>query len=332
MSRPGDFWKVIVNLAKSARCEPADLLRGLGRVVVNRAKLYWTCLANWCGRSAITDPGGPVVSLTSYGRRVQSVHLAIESIGRGQMRPARLILWLDDPSVFYDLPSGIRRLEARGLEVKLCKEYGPHKKYYPYLESSQELRLPLVTADDDVLYPRYWLKRLVEAFQQFPDVVNCHRARVMEVNETGFTTYEKWRPAQSTKPSHLHFAIGVGGTLYPGPIQQRLKREGSAFLECCPKADDIWLHVQALRLGYKVRQISEKAFRLVYIPGTQRSALYHDNLGGGENDRQVKTTYLPADIDLLLGCDDASMIRSAQAGSKEGEWKALTASQRFEGT
>lgn len=260
-------------------------------------------LANRYGRSPIIQPGGPVVSLTTYGNRIYGVHLVIESIGRGQMRPSRVILWLDDASLFDNLPIGIRRLQKRGLEVKFCDNYGPHKKYYPYLESLQEVSAPLVTADDDLLYPRYWLKRLVGAFQRFPDVVNCHRARVIKLNQHGIARYESWKLAESTDASFCNFSVGVGGALYPLPLQRALKQAGTAFLKCCPQADDVWLHLQALRCGYKVRQISDRSFRLLDLPGVQDGALHLQNMIRGGNDRQIENTYRASDIDRLRKLD-----------------------------
>ena len=276
--------------------------RYVARITDLHLRLAWLRLAHKCARSPITDPSGPVVSMTTYGVRVQSVHLTIESIARGKLRPSRLILWLDDASLLDNLPVGVHRLQKRGLEVRLCENYGPHKKYYPYLESLQEIEVPMVTADDDVLYPRGWLKELVEGFQQYPNVVNCHKARLVKLHQEGIGRYENWEMADSTKPSFRHFAVGVGGVLYPPSLQQELKREGTAFRNCCPRADDIWLHLQAMRAGYKVRQVGNKAFRLVYIPGTQSNALHLGNLAGGENDRQIEATYRAADIDRLREC------------------------------
>jgi hypothetical protein len=246
------------------------------------ADLVWLKLRNRFGRRPITQAGGPVVSLTTYGKRIETVHLAVESIGRGQMRPSRILLWLDDPSMIENLPSGIRRLQGRGLEVRLCENFGPHKKYYPYLESLGTVEVPLVTADDDVLYPPHWLKELVQAERESPDSVNCYRAREIAVGEDGLGRYESWKLVESTEPSFCHFAIGVGGIIYPVLVQRLLRQQGDAFIDCCPRADDVWLHVQALRGGYKVRQIANHCFELRYIPGTQTTALYHGNLDGGE--------------------------------------------------
>lgn len=267
----------------------------------SHVRLMLLRLANRYGRLPITAPGGPVVSLTTYGTRAQSVHLAVESIGRGNMKPSRLILWVDEAALFKNLPAGIYRLLKRGLEVKLCKNYGPHTKYYPYLESQDVFDLPLVTADDDVLYPRYWLKKLAKAFQQFPNVVNCHRAHLMVLNKDGIAKYMHWKSSYSTEPSFCRFATGVGGVIYPPPLQRVIKQAGTAFMQCCPKADDIWLNVQALRAGYKVRQIRKKGFRLVEIPGTQSIALRNHNWAGGENDHQIAATYHASDIARLRG-------------------------------
>ena len=115
-------------------------------------------LINRLATTPVTEPGGPVVSLTTFGKRSEKVFFAIESIANGDARPSRLILWIDDEVLLNNPPATIRRLAKRGLEVKPCKNYGPHKKYYPYVESEQTFSAPLVTADDDVLYPQYWLK------------------------------------------------------------------------------------------------------------------------------------------------------------------------------
>lgn len=271
--------------------------------MISHALLGYFWLLNLYGRTAITRPGGPVVSLTTYGKRIRTVYLAIESIARGRVLPSRIILWIDDKSVFANPSAAIRRLTQRGLEVKLCENYGPHKKYYPYLESLQKIETPLVTADDDILYPRYWLERLVEAFQHCPDVVNCFRARVMKLNQAGILEYKSWKLADSTRPSFRHCAGNGAGAIYPLPVQQALKLEGTAFLSCCPKADDLWLHVQALRAGFRVRQISRRQFFLVTIPGTQDTALYQQNRDRGENDRQIEMAYRSSDLDRLRKCD-----------------------------
>ncbi|MDR3413234.1 MAG: hypothetical protein P4L87_20160, partial [Formivibrio sp.] len=57
-------------------------------------------LINRLGSRAVTEQGGPVVSLTTYKKRSKKVYLAIESIADGDVRPSRLILWIDDEVLF----------------------------------------------------------------------------------------------------------------------------------------------------------------------------------------------------------------------------------------
>ena len=59
----------------------------------------------------------------------------------------------------------------------MSTNYGPHTKYYPYIESVETFEVPLVTADDDSLYTRDWLQKLIADFRKYPEHVNCHLAR-----------------------------------------------------------------------------------------------------------------------------------------------------------
>jgi hypothetical protein len=255
-------------------------------------------LVNWLGRHALTQPEGPAISLTTYGKRIKTVHFTIETIGRGDMLPSRIVLWLDDKRLFENVPATIRRLQKRGLEVRLSKNYGPHTKYYPYVESQERFVTPLVTADDDVLYERSWLRDLATAFKEFPDYVNCHCAKVIGLKGKEISAYSEWALCASTKPSILHIAHGVAGVIYPPSLLDALGRAKTSFEFCCPKADDLWLHVQAVRAGIKTRQIHRWAKRPAFTPGTQDVGLWIENYKGG-NDRQIEATYTEADIKIL---------------------------------
>ena len=272
-------------------------------------------LANRVKRSPVVRPGGPVVSLTTISARSKKVHLAIESIASGSALPSRLILWIDHEALFNNLPSAIRRLQARGLEVKLCKNYGPHKKYYPYLESERTFDSPLVTADDDILYPHYWLKKLIEAFRERPDVLNCYGAHVIPLDDNGFARYNSWQFCESTTPSFCHLAMGGNGAIHPPDFLAVLKSAGTAFESCCPKGDDLWVHVQAVRAGYRVRQVLPRLpyFSFQGIPGTQQIALWRDNVDGDGNERQIKATYTEADLQILRGECEGTLAEASSS-------------------
>jgi hypothetical protein len=202
----------------------APSIRDKLKSIYTYVQLARLILLNYFGRKAITLPGTPaIVSLTSYGGRMRFVHLVIESIGRGELRPQRLILWLDEASAPLADTPGLMRLAKRGLEIKLCRDYRSYKKFYPYVESNDAFTTSLVTADDDVLYPRGWLKNLVAASQRMPNAIVCSRGRYIELQNSVVAPYQYWKLLRTTKPSRRNFATGVGGVLYP-PLFQKVLR------------------------------------------------------------------------------------------------------------
>jgi hypothetical protein len=240
-----------------------------------------------------------VVSLTSYGERLKTVHLALESIAAGWTLPSRLILWVDTPDALTGQYPELKRLAARGLEVRLTDNYGPHKKYFPYLLSMEQFDTPLVTADDDILYSRWWLEGLVHAHHAHPNVVNCYRAHSIEIANGAVASYLDWKPCLATRSSFCYFATGASGRICPPRLLATLKSAGNTFMALCPMADDVWLHLNALRSGIKTRQVKSRPLRFPHVPNTQAIGLYHDNVFQGRNDEQIKHTFTAEDIRLL---------------------------------
>lgn len=251
-------------------------------------------------RQPIAGGAGPVVSLTSFGPRIGSAHLAIESIARGSLRPARIILWLHDAEICRNPPPALRRLQRRGLEIRCTSDYGPHKNYFPYLQQFAHLELPLVVADDDLLYPRPWLRQLHQAYMRDPHLLNCLYAHDFQFSGSDFQTYSAWPFCTSTRPSHAILQGNGGGVVISPTLQKALLQAGDEFLRVSPRSNSIWFHLQALRAGIPVRQIHPRPLRLLYIPGTQRHGLALENRNNGDGyDRQLRAAYTPGERDFL---------------------------------
>jgi hypothetical protein len=258
--------------------------------------LVYLRLRNLGARGPVTGSAPVVVSMTTYGDRIQTVAVALESIARGKMRPQRLLLWLDSPEQFESRPQSLRRLERRGLEVLLTANYGPHTKYYPYVRSVERHTLPLVTSDDDIIYPPNWLGRLVAANQQNPEAISGHWISIMEVSGERVADYVTWARARDTAVRSGNFALGVSGVIYPPAMLQELKRLGEGFLAACPSADDIWLHWVALRAGIPVRQVGPVPHHFPVIPGSQGQSLMQANVGENRNDHFIRGLYAAEDL------------------------------------
>lgn len=277
-------------------------LRGLKRLI-RPAWMSRLAERNEHCRESLLDAEGPVVSLTTYGRRLAGVHYTIESIGAGTCRPSRLMLCIDHQLLDQGLPEALRRLRQRGLEVHGCRDLGPHTKYFHAMNLVSGDR-PLVTADDDILYPRDWLARLVAPASREPHLVHCHRAHVMTFLADGeLAPYETWPACHSTRPSFRHFLTGVGGVIHPPPMQSAVRAAGDAFMACCPRQDDIWLTAVAFRAGIKIRQTTPFHPVLFELPDTRSGGLARHNVQGGGNETQLRATFTATELDALRHAD-----------------------------
>lgn len=269
---------------------------------MKRVLLYLLyCLRNVLARSAIVDPdGAAVVTLTSHADRIGRAFAAIESISRGRCLPRRILLYLGRQHEGEPLPHGLLRLRQRGLEIVYVDDVGPHTKYYPWLLANDRFDHPLATADDDKLYPRNWLAGLLDAYRARPDLIHCWRAREIRTGADGLRPYREWPLCATTHAAFRHLATGVGGVIYPPAFLHALQSAGDRFQDCCPKADDLWLHVTALREGFRVRQVEGQACEFTGIPYSSGSALQRTNMDGGQNDTQAARTYTDSDLARLM--------------------------------
>jgi hypothetical protein len=250
-------------------------------------------------KKIIASDTNAVVTLTSHSDRILRAFAAIESIGLGAVRPRKLILYLGNRYAEKPLPRSLERLKSRGLEIVFCTDVGPHTKYFPYIDSLTDFEHPLVTADDDKIYEKNWLEKLIQAWKEDPNCVHCFRARKIIVENGSFAPYKKWPLCSDAHASFANFATGVSGVIYPPKLLESIKNAGLIFLDACPKADDIWLHANALRNGFKVRQLQSESKHFFGTPGSSKSALHFSNLSGGENDIQIQRTYTQEDIEKL---------------------------------
>lgn len=255
--------------------------------------------SDWIRGRAVTGDCPVVVSLTTHGTRLATVHTSIQSIVAGRVRPGRLILWLNGDQDNQKLPAPLRRLQRRGLEIRYAPNYGPHTKYFPYVTQFAEDGVPLVTADDDAIYSKDWLEGLLAAHQSEPELIHCYWARKLAVDDGRIQPYHAWETVSTREPSARHFALGVCGVIYPAKFLLSLRDAGAVFMDKCAKADDVWLHAMAVRNGYRVSQVRARHAYPEQVPFTQDIALFHTNFMVNGNDAQILATYSSSDLDSM---------------------------------
>ncbi|MDP4333466.1 hypothetical protein Q7F20_08795 [Curtobacterium sp. A7_M15] len=273
--------------------------------LVPRARkiLRFTALTfrNLLSRKPVTAPQGPVVSMTSYGRRIRTVHIPLESIAAGAVLPSRLVLWLDDADAVAAPTRGLRRLLRRGLEIRHCADDGPHKKYYPYVQSVPQHTVPLVTADDDWMFPTGWLGTLLALHAEDPTTNTSHRARDILVTADGLTEYAAWPLAGPRAPSNRNLATGGWGHVLVPAMLEALRGRHEEFRRLAPRADDVWLHRVAVESGTAPSVVGRYDHHdVLHMPIGDGPTLASDNVGDGGNDRQIRAAWPDRLIEAVI--------------------------------
>lgn len=234
-----------------------------------------------------------VISLTSYGRRVEYVvFYTIISILKQKHMPSRIILWLDDSYISHNtIPDKLIRLKKYGLEIRYCSDYKSYKKLIPTLYLCPDK--VIITVDDDIYYNRNLISDLYSAYNVDHSKVHCLRAAIPTFSFSGkINSYNTWAdPIFKTNYKYL-LPIGCGGILYPPGVLHKDVLNDKLFMSLAPCADDIWFWIMAIINNTK-HSISKKtgedySFDAIYQYFHKGSALTHSNSKLSHNDIQLK--------------------------------------------
>lgn len=236
----------------------------------------------------------PIVSLTSYPKRIPFVCDAVKSLLNQSAYYKKVILWLAEEQFLNkekDLPSELLRLQqCNDFEIKWTKDIKSYKKLIPALiEYPNDV---IVTADDDLLYPNNWLERLLCAHFKQPNYVHALRAHQIKFNakNNSVMPYKQWdMELTKSQPSYFNFLTGVAGCLYPPHSLFRTVTDEKTFTSLCPLGDDIWFWAHAVMNRTKINLVTPTLMPLNYVPGSQDGniPLYKINLDQNKNDEQI---------------------------------------------
>jgi hypothetical protein len=251
-----------------------------------------------------------IVSLTTIPERLEKMSVATESLLRQTLKPDRIVLWLDE-KLAGKLPSWLRRQRERGLEVRFVRDIGPYTKViYALKEFAGDL---VVACDDDVIYPRDWLKDLAEAHAREPQCVICHKARRMAVDPGGgLRPYNEWKISggDCPVPSFSIFPICTGGILYPpGALHPEVFNE-AVFRKICPIADDVWMKAMSLLNNVRCHKVAPVSMQFVSVRGTQHKTLASENMARGRNDVQLRAVFDHYNLQPVLANADFTLLKT----------------------
>ena len=231
-----------------------------------------------------------IVSLTSFPARINTISIAITSIINQSIMPEKLILWLANeqfPNKENDLPQELLNLKKRGLIISWCEDIKSYKKLIPTLRLYPEAII--VTADDDTIYPNYWLENLYNAYLKQPNMIHCHRAhRIIFDKNKNLKKYINWIMCiNNVKPSFNNFFTGIGGVLYPPNCLYADVLDTKQFMMLAPNADDVWFWSMAVLNNTLINVIKHNCKNFIPIENNLDIGLVHDNVCNGQNDVQI---------------------------------------------
>ena len=232
-----------------------------------------------------------VISLTTYSKRIQTVHKTIESLLNQSIAVDKIILWLDETEISpKDLPTQLERLSSERFEVKFCPNHKSYKKLIPTLKAYPEATI--ITFDDDMNYPENQVEKLLLSHYENPNEVIANVARNISVEDGQLQPYTKWVHAfeeQVGKPLKSLIPIGVGGVLYPKDSLNDEVLNVAAFMKLAPHGDDLWFKCMTLLNDRKVI-VTEAGFKLGkhQLEGTAEIGLWQSvNEGTDSNFEQL---------------------------------------------
>lgn len=223
-----------------------------------------------------------IVSLTSYPKRIGSVHRVIATLLSQTCKPDKVILWLGEdkfPKKECELPAELLKLREFGLEICWCHDLRSYTKLVPALQAFPDDII--VTADDDVFYPPEWLEVLYSSYREHPQDIHCHLVSQIAVENSNVCPYNSWQWSLNRgRASFGQLLMGVGGVLYPPHALAKESCCVDAFQRISPTNDDMWFWAMAVLNGTKVRLASAASCKVfVDYTANNSDALVNQNTG-----------------------------------------------------
>ena len=232
-----------------------------------------------------------VVSLTSFPKRFPYIGLCLKSLIAQTVKPDKIIVYLGSDSTPDMLTEEMIYFKKYGVEYRFDNELNlmPHKKYFYAMQEYKDSIV--ITADDDVIYPKNWLKTLYESYKHYPKAVSARRVHQIRFDEKGkMIPYDSWKDqCRSIKiPSKQLIATGNSGVLYPPNCFNADAFDVEAIMQLCLRTDDLWLKCMEIKNDIPVVWVKNWQVKPASIDAEDNARLQDENIFTGQNDQVLR--------------------------------------------
>jgi len=247
-----------------------------------------------------------VISLTSLPARLPILPLALESIFSQSVIGEDVILWLPAAAGIEKLArKSLKKFCDAGLDLRFVEDVGPHTKLIYALREFHDL--PIITLDDDMLYPYNTIQVLWEQYLRNRNAVIANWAREIAFDKNGKVLgvrsgklltppLQEKRLEQDTAfvgtANMYAFPYGTCGVLYPPGSLSDQVFDVKLFRQLCPKEDDLWFKAMSL-LAHTPVVVTNLGINPPHysVVGSQFEALRHFNHGAKQNSEQFRAVF-----------------------------------------
>ncbi|MGS3572360.1 glycosyltransferase [Klebsiella pneumoniae] len=191
------------------------------------------------------------INLTTTSERLDLCSATIWSFINQSLTPDAINLWVSRTSFMADNgieiePDWISYFNKFNniLKIRYVDNTGPYRKFMPILQETTVESDIIVYADDDVIYGRYWLEKLITKFKKYDGkYVVASRVRIKKYNVLKKAQSYNMYPvcSKDTIIKSDYIITGVGGAVF----QKRQIRNDligiNKYKEICPRTDDLWI-------------------------------------------------------------------------------------------
>lgn len=190
------------------------------------------------------------VYLTSHGRRIRYLNSTVFSLMSQTLLPKYIFITLTKNEL-ENLSVRFSRFVEDNSAIRCVVAKEDYRSYKKFLAIDSEITIDTgeysVIVDDDVIYPDYWMEKLIAGTE--PGSICCGLAR--EIGDGQL--YAQMKRLDAGSVSNNAIPIGVGGVAYPTSELFNINISYDDICDIAKYQDDIFLWAYFKAKGYKFK-------------------------------------------------------------------------------
>lgn len=219
-----------------------------------------------------------IVSLTSHtkSRLEQLPKFLFNSLLKYNKTNFKVVLTLYKDDIQYITKDLQALIDNNLIELIVAEEnLKSHLKYFYVMQKYKNL--PIITIDDDIIYPVKMFEYMLEEHRKNPNVVLCRSCQQFTYtnNEINNTKQWLWNPINDI--AYINHAEGYAGILYP-PNCLNISNNLIPEIYDTIMSDDIYLSILEIRNRIKVYYLPKMRHEFVLSTKGEDSISLHPNI------------------------------------------------------